>query len=156
RSCCATIRNASPSATRTRTGSGTCERVRRAGVSSGAAAFSLQRLPVVAIVVVVAVLRPGDFPGDVVPVLLGPEQPPAVVAEARHLGTEDPVHAGVAIRDVDAGDLVVALVLPEATIGRVERRRHVAALGEEADGQRPGGVVDVGVEHKAGVERAAL
>src|SRR5262249_8148113 len=100
---------------------------------SGAAVFLHQRLPVVVIVVVVAVLRTGDFPGDVVAVLLGPEQTPAVVTEARHLGAEDAVRARVAVREVDTGDLVVTLVLPEAAIGRVERRRDVATLGEEAD-----------------------
>src|SRR5262245_36094833 len=76
------------------------------------------------------------FPRVVVAVLLVPEEPPAVVEQLRHLGTEDAAGGRVAVRDVDTGDFVVALVL-EAVADRaehvVERGGLVAAQGEETD-----------------------
>ena len=56
-----------------------------------------------------------DLPGHVVAVLLGPEDPPresvAVAERTRHIGPEEPADGRVAVRDVEPGDLVVALVL---------------------------------------------
>src|SRR4029078_9770420 len=64
--------------------------------------------------------EPGDLPGDVVAVLLGPEGAPLGAARVRTLGAEDAVGRRVAIGDVDARDLVVAVVVRRATQG-VER-----------------------------------
>src|SRR5262245_14418891 len=65
-----------------------------------------------------------DLPRGVVAVLLGPEDAPGAglplvvrgLERARGLGPEDPLHGRVAVRDVDPGDLVVAVVLAEAGV----------------------------------------
>ena len=57
-----------------------------------------------------------DLVGRVVAVLLGVEPAPIAVAEVRDLGAEDAIDAGVAVGDVDAGDLVVAVGLAEAAV----------------------------------------
>src|SRR5689334_16077861 len=49
----------------------------------------------------------GDLPRVVVAVLLGPEEPPAVVEGVRGLGAEQAVDGRIPVGDVDAGDLVV-------------------------------------------------
>src|SRR5215475_13066929 len=86
------------------------------------------------VVLVVARLCGGhDLPREVVAVLLCVEPAPfAAAPEIRNLGAEQAVRAGIAVRDMDAGDLVVALVLPEAAGRGVERRGWIAALGEPA------------------------
>src|SRR3954469_2346263 len=101
--------------------------------------------------------RRDDLVGRVVAVLLGVEPAPAAPEQRRRLGPEDPPRAGVAVRDVGAGDLVVLVVLAEAALVGVDRRRRVTALGEPPDG--PGaraGVVPADVEHEPRVERVAL
>src|SRR5689334_15163332 len=65
------------------------------------------------------------------------------------------VRAVVAVGDVQAGDLVVAVVA-EASAACVERRRSVAALGEPADGLLPGRVVRIDVPNERRIERVAL
>src|SRR5438270_630933 len=71
----------------------------------------------------VAALAIGDehFQGRVVAVLLGPEEAPSVAAQARHLRAEDPADRRIAVRDVRAGNLVVAVVLAEPAVRRIER-----------------------------------
>jgi hypothetical protein len=79
----------------------------------------------------------------------------------RRLRAEDAADRGVAVGDVEAGDLVVAVVL-EAVAGleqaRVDGGRRVAAEREEADGRGCGGVgvVDVHVEHERRIECIVL
>src|SRR5215212_6555270 len=93
----------------------------------------------------------------VVAVLLGVEPAPAAPEQRRRLGPEDAPRARVSVRDVDAGDLVVLVVLAEAALVGVDRRRCVTALGEPPDG--PGGragVVPADVEHEPRVKRVAL
>jgi hypothetical protein len=67
--------------------------------------------------------RGQELPGDVVAVLRGPERSPAVAEGAGDLRAQDAAPAGVPVRDVDAGDLVVAVVL-EAREGFVERAAY--------------------------------
>jgi hypothetical protein len=59
---------------------------------------------------------------------------------------------------MDPRDLVVTLVLEPAAPGekRVQRRRRVAALGQEADRLGAASVVDLGIEEGARVQRVAL
>src|SRR5262245_48922308 len=76
--------------------------------------------------------RLDDLIGRVVAVLLGVEPAPARVAEVGHLRAKDAADAGVTVGNVCTGDLVVAVVLAEATERRVDRRRRVAALGQPA------------------------
>src|SRR6185369_5352649 len=75
-----------------------------------------------------------DFPGDVVAVLLGVEHPPPVTECPVDGRAQDAMLRGVAVRDVHAGDLVVALVLEagEAGEARIDSRRGVAPFGDEA------------------------
>src|SRR5262249_24241444 len=79
----------------------------------------------VAVLVLVVVRGEHDLPREVVAVLLRvePAPLPAAVPEVRDLGAEQPFRSGVAVRDVDAGDLVVALVRPESAGRGVVRRR---------------------------------
>jgi hypothetical protein len=90
-------------------------------------------------------------------VLLGVEPAPLRRAQLRDAGTEDALRARVAIGDDGAGDLVVAVVLAEATVVGVDRGRGVAPLGQPA--QRLVlwlRVVAADLEDPAGVERVAL
>ncbi len=82
---------------------------------------------------------------------------PDVGAHVRHLGPEDAGGRRVAVRDVDAGDLVVAVVVRRPARG-VEGGRGVAALGEEADelGGPATGAAATQVDDVAGVQRVAL
>src|SRR4051795_3490992 len=101
--------------------------------------------------------RRDDLVRRVVAVLLGVEPAPAAPEQRRRLGPEDAPGAGVAVRDVGAGDLVVLVVLAEAALVGVDRRGRVTALGEPPDG--PGGragVVPADVEDEPRVERVAL
>src|SRR4051812_28918996 len=70
-----------------------------------------------------------DLIRRVVAVLRGPEPPPAAVEQPRDLGAEDAARARVAVGDVDAGDLVVPVVL--------EARWPSSAESIVADGSRP-------------------
>jgi hypothetical protein len=79
------------------------------------------------------------------------------VPQVRLLLAEHAVDGRVAVRDVDAGELVVAVVLPEAAERRVDRGGRVAALGDPTQRLVRGvRVVEVDVERGAGVERVAL
>src|SRR6266446_9477961 len=60
-----------------------------------------------------------DFPGEVVAVLLAPEPTPAVLPHPWDLRAEDPVDRRIAVRDVHARDLVVAVVLARPADRRV-------------------------------------
>src|SRR5919112_4540394 len=75
---------------------------------------------------------PGDLPCGVVPVLLGPEGPPAGGQRVGHLGAQESRGGRVTVGDVDSGDLVVSVVVGRA-VHRVEGGRGVAALGQPAD-----------------------
>ena len=89
--------------------------------------------------------------------LLSVEPAPFPAADFRRPRAEDPIRPWVAVRDEQPGDLVVAVVLPEPTGRRVDRRRRVATLREPAD--RPVlrvRVVGADVERVAGVERVPL
>src|SRR3954449_6281460 len=78
---------------------------------------------------------PADLPGRVVSVLLRPEGAPTTAEWVRVLGAQDAAGGGVAIRDVDAGDLAVAVVVRRSA-HRVEGCGGVPALSEPADGTR--------------------
>src|SRR4051794_6067244 len=100
--------------------------------------------------------RRDDLVRRVVAVLLGVEPAPAAAEQRRRPGPEDAPRARVAVRDVGAGDLVVLVVLAEAALVGVDRRRRVTALGEPPDGPGAGaGVVLADVEHEPRVERVA-
>src|SRR5262249_24755174 len=103
------------------------------------------------VVRLVVVRRARDhFVGHVVTMLLRVEEAPAALEEVRKLGAEDPSLAGIAVGDGRAGDLVVLVVLPEASIRRVERGRGITALREPPKGLIRGiRVVLVGVEDEA-------
>src|SRR5262249_48499363 len=79
-----------------------------------------------AVIVVAAIRGREDLPGRVVAVLLGPEQPPDAVPEVRVAGADEPTDRRVTVGEVDAGDLVVVLVLAEAAVRGVDRGRGVA------------------------------
>jgi hypothetical protein len=68
---------------------------------------------VVILVVAVGVPAGGtdDLPSDVVPVLSGVEHTPALLERVRALSAEQTVHRRIAVGNVEADDLVVALVL---------------------------------------------
>src|SRR4051794_36283666 len=55
--------------------------------------------------------RREELPGDVVTVLLRPEDTPALREGSRHGGPQQAADRRVAVRDVNAGDLVVAVVV---------------------------------------------
>src|SRR5262245_52760535 len=113
---------------------------------------------VLALVVLARLLRgEHDLPGEVVAVLLCVEPAPlAAVPQVRNLGAEESLRAGIAVRDMDAGDLVVALVRAEAAGRRVERRRRIAPLSEPAHRLEARRVVLRDVPDEAGVERLTL
>src|SRR5436190_24314606 len=86
------------------TGGGPGRRRRRRGA---------QALVIVAVEHSLAAVRPrirNDLPRHVVAVLLGVEDAPTVVERLRVLGPEDAAGRWVTVRDVEAGDLVVAVV----------------------------------------------
>src|SRR5262245_37660948 len=89
------------------------------------------------VIVIVAVETGGtnDLVGDVVAVLLGVEDAPAVLERTLNLGSENAAVVRVAVRHVNAGNLVVAVV-DEARAAEergVDRRRRIAALGDDPD-----------------------
>ncbi len=94
--------------------------------------------------------------------LCGVERPPRAVGEEGpgRLRSQDARHRGITVRDVHAGDLVVALVLEpgHAEERRVERGRGIAALCQQAHRRRRGRVAVVGrrVERPHLVEGIAL
>src|SRR5262247_3861583 len=80
--------------------------------------------------------------GDIVAVLLGVEHAPSSPEGPGPLGPQDTFHRGIPVRDVDARELIITVVLeaiprngPE---GRIDRGRDITALRDEA--QRWGGV----------------
>jgi hypothetical protein len=93
---------------------------------------------------------------------VGIEDPPAVFEGVGELGPQDTTSSGVAVGDVDTGNLVVSVILEAITAGcehlGIERRRRITALGQETD--RGGGtviaIVGVGVEDEARVQGIAL
>src|SRR4051812_12052541 len=68
------------------------------------------------LVVVSRTVAEAQLPGDVVAVLLRPERAPSCRTESGQLGTEDAGGRDVTVRDVDAGDLVVAVVVAGARV----------------------------------------
>src|SRR6185437_9555161 len=131
----------------------------RAGGTAGAG-YASGRRPNFASAVVLAWMLRGehDLPCEVVAVLLGVEPAPfvAAVPQIRDLSPEQAFRAGIPVRDVHTGDLVVAFVLAEAAGRRVERRRRVAALGEPPHRLQACRVVLRHVPDEAGVEGLAL
>jgi len=73
----------------------------------------------------------------------------------RDLGAEDAADRGVAVRDVDAGDLVVAVVVAGAGRGVVERG-GVTTLGEPTGDLGSVVVLVAELDEVAGVEGVAL
>src|SRR6266536_1708121 len=77
------------------------------------------------------------LPRRVLAVLLRIEEAPAVLERRRHLRAEQSGGGGIAVRNVDAGDLVVAVVLEAGVLDGAEAgidgRQRISALGEEAD-----------------------
>ncbi len=78
-----------------------------------------------------------DLPGVIVAVLLRIEHPPAVEKRIRFPSAKNTTRRRVTVGDMEAGDLVVTVVLePVArnrTEARVKRGGGVAALGQNAD-----------------------
>src|SRR5512132_1920086 len=75
----------------------------------------------------------------VVAVLLRVEDAPlaVLVPRVRRMMPEDSLLRRVAVRDVETGDLVVAVVLAVAAVGRVERRGRVASLRQPTERNVP-------------------
>src|SRR5262249_31094962 len=112
----------------------------------------------VLVVVVTTTDRADDLPGDVVAVLAGVEDTPAVVERVRTRGAEQAARRRVTVGDVDAGDLVVAVVLEarRALQARVDRRGRIAALGDDPEGTvRRVRIVLAHVEEPARIEGVA-
>src|SRR6266542_327560 len=89
-----------------------------------------------------------DLPGEVVAVLLRPEHAPRAVERRRRVRADQARHRRVAVAHVDAGDLVVALVLEAGRAGQpdVDGGRLVASLAEPAHRHRTVAVVVIDVE----------
>src|SRR6185295_5865309 len=68
-------------------------------------------IPVIVVVVMAGPGRADDLPGDVVAVLRRVEHAPAVPERLRPLRPEQAVRRRIAVGDVDARELVVAVVL---------------------------------------------
>src|SRR5712664_600614 len=107
----------------------------------------------------VARFRLQDFPSDVVAVLLVVEEPPPFVEWPRNLRPKQTVHGRVAVGQMPAGDLVVAVVLKTrfSTELRIQSCRGIAPFGKDPD--RLVGrvaVVDIHVEEERRIERVAL
>src|SRR5262247_1270441 len=103
-----------------------------------------------------------DLVGDIVAVLLGVEHAPSSLEGLGPLGPQDPCHRGIPVRDMDARELIITVVLeaiprhgPE---GRIERGRDITALRDQT--QRQGGiritVIGVEVKEKGGVQGVML
>src|SRR5215510_4558067 len=73
-----------------------------------------------------------DLVRDIVAMLLRIEDPPPCMERPWPLGAQDAIHRWVAIRDVDAGNLVIAVILEtvarDGAEGRVYGGGSVAAL----------------------------
>src|SRR2546425_1583537 len=93
-------------------------------------------MPSIALAVVGAA-RGKDLKGGVVAVLLAPEPAPAVVEHVRDLRPQDSANRRVSIGNVDARDLVVAVVLAESSVRGVEGRGGIAPFGEPPRGLVP-------------------
>src|SRR5262245_47238072 len=61
---------------------------------------------------------------DIVAVLLGVEHPPPRMERLWGLGAQDALHRWVSIRDVDAGNLVIAVILETVARDGAEGRVH--------------------------------
>src|SRR4051794_12749656 len=92
-----------------------------------------------------------DLPCHVVAVLLGPEPAPAVPEEPGSLRAEDSARRRIAVRHMDAGDLVVTVVGEARLAGEagVYGRGGVTPLGQPAHRgrRRVVAVVAAHVEH---------
>ena len=64
---------------------------------------------------------PENLPRKVLPVLLCVEHPPAVEEGSGNSGSEQPRAAGVAVRDVNASNFVVAFILEAGQAQATER-----------------------------------
>ena len=107
----------------------------------------------------VARFRLQDFPSVVVAVLLVVEESPAVAEGGGNLGSEQTVYGRIAVGQMPAGDLIVAVVLESGhpTKLRIQSCRGIAPFGKDPD--RLIGwvaVVDVQVEEERRIERVAL
>src|SRR6266536_359929 len=93
-----------------------------------------------------------------VAVLLRPEHAPRAVERRRRVRADQARHRRVAVAHVDAGDLVVALVLEAGRAGQpdVDGGRRVASLAEPAHRYRTVAVVVLDVDGVTRVERVAL
>src|SRR5262245_2559249 len=100
-----------------------------------------------------------DLVRGVVTVLLRVEDTPLTMERARLLGAEDASRRRIAVRNVDSGDLVIAVVLEaRGTLqAGIDRGRGITPLGEDPDRLlRRVGVVGPDVEHERRVERVML
>src|SRR5689334_15612621 len=101
-----------------------------------------------------------DLPGDIVAMLLRVEHVPAIMEWVRRLGPEQATHLRVAVRNVEPGDLVVAVVLEAVASGaprRINRCRGIAPQRENAHRLiRRVAVVQPYVEEIRGIEGVAL
>ena len=77
-----------------------------------------------------------DLVCDIVAVLLRIEDPPPRLERLWLLGAQNALHRWVSIRDVDAGNLIIPVILEavsrDSAEGRVQRGGSVAALRQEA------------------------
>src|SRR5262249_46950914 len=100
-----------------------------------------------------------DLVRGVVTVLLRVEDTPLTLERARLLRAEDASRRRIAVRNVDSGDLVIAVVLEArgALQAGIDRGGRITALGEDPRRLlRRVGVVGPGVEHERRVERVML
>src|SRR5262245_18140533 len=98
-----------------------------------------------------------DFVGHVIAMLAGVKYPPPRTEGQRQRGAEQAEDRRIAVRDVEARDIVVPIVLEPGSPreGRIDRRRWIASLRK--DPQRNVDRVICGdVEHVGRVEQASL
>src|SRR5262249_21441679 len=105
-------------------------------------------------------MRGENLPGHVVAVLLRIEDAPAFRERLRNLRAQNAGDARVAVRDMQASDLVVAVVLETARSGqaRIDGCGRVATLRQDANRRRRARIaeVDSHVEEERRVECVAL
>src|SRR5215471_17733351 len=97
-------------------------------------------IAVIAVVTVPIVARErgrvrDDLVRDVVTVLLRVEDAPLALERTRLLGAEDASRRWIAVRNVDSGDLVIAVVLETRgpLKAGIDRGRRITALGQDPD-----------------------
>ena len=113
---------------------------------------------VFAFVVVIAVTRWQNLPGDVVSVLLSVEHTPTSAEWSGRLRAQEATDCGVTVGYEKAGDFVVALILVAwcSNEAGINRGRGVAALGKDPDWLFSRAVIRIQIEEIGRVECIAL